>query len=107
MWALFAAVAVAIAVTYWRLPPTELYNVSRSGFDNAAGRVVVFLGFPTAIAAVAVLGFVHERLRGRWVLPVSLVTVVLCASIAWPGVVDEANLDVKWSNSLALIGTRP
>lgn len=105
VWALYAAVAVAIAITYWRLPQAELYHVSRSGFDGAAGRVVIFLGFPAALAAVAILGFVYERLRGRWVLPVSLVALVLCASIAWPGVVDQANLDAKWSNGLALIGT--
>jgi hypothetical protein len=105
VWALFGVVGVAMLVTYWRLPPAELYHVSRRGFDGGAGRVVVFLGFPTALAAVAILGFVYERLRGRWALPVSLTALVLCASVARPGVVDEANLDVKWSNAFAAAGT--
>jgi hypothetical protein len=105
VWALFAADAVAIAVTYWRLPPADTYHVSLSGFDGGASRVVVFLGFPTALAAVAILGLVYGRLDGRWALPVSLLALALCASVAWPGVVDEANLDAKWSNAFAVAGT--
>jgi hypothetical protein len=105
VWALFAADAIAIAVTYWRLPPADTYHVSLSGFDGGASRVVVFLGFPTALAAVAILGLVYGRLDGRWALPVSLLALALCASVAWPGVVDEANLDAKWSNALAVVGT--
>jgi hypothetical protein len=104
VWLLFLAVATAIFVTYWRIPPRETYHVSLSGFDGAASRVVVFLCFPTALAAIAILGLVVERLRGRWVLPSSLLALVLCASVAWPGVVDEADLDVKWSNAFPAAG---
>ncbi len=105
VWALFAADAIAIAVTYWRLPPEDTYHVTLSGFDGGASRVVVFLGFPTALAAVAILGLVYGRLDGRWALPASLLALGLCASVAWPGVVDQANLDAKWSNALAAAGT--
>ncbi len=105
VWALFAADAIAIAVTYWRLPPADTYNVSLTGFDGGASRVVVFLGFPTALAAVAILGLVYGRLDGRWALPVSLVALALCASVAWPGVVDQADLDAKWSSAFAAAGT--
>jgi hypothetical protein len=101
---LFAADAVAIFVTYWRLPPAETYHVSLSGFDGGASRVVVFLCFPTALAAIAILGLLAERLRSRLLTPVALAALILCASVAWPGVVDEADLDVKWSNALAPAG---
>ncbi len=96
--------ATAIFVTYWRIPPRETWHVSLSGFDGGASRVVVFLCFPTALAAIAILGLVVERLRGRWVLPVSSLALVLCATVAWPGMVDEADLDVKWSNALPVAG---
>jgi hypothetical protein len=95
---------VAIAVTYWRLPPEQTYHVSLSGFDGAASRVVVFLCFPAALAAIAVLGLVVEHLRGRWVGGVAVGALALCATVAWPGVVDQADLDVKWSNAFAAIG---
>jgi hypothetical protein len=103
LWALFAADALAIFVTYWRLPPRETYHVSLSGFDGGAGRAVVFLCFPTALAAIAVLGVVFERLQPR-LRPVALVALVLCASVGWPGMVDQADLDVKWENVLPATG---
>ena len=104
VWLLLSADAVAIFVTYWRIPPRETYHVSLSGFDGATSRIVVFLCFPTALAAIAILGLIVERLRGRWVLPVSLAALVLSASVAWPGIVDEADLDVKWSNAFPAAG---
>jgi hypothetical protein len=103
VWALFAADAVAIFVTYWRLPPGQTYHVSGSGFDGGASRVVVFLCFPTALAAIAVLGLLVERLRPR-LRATALAALVLCASVAWPGMVDQADLDVKWENALPLAG---
>jgi hypothetical protein len=101
VWLLFLAVATAIFATYWRIPPRETYHVSLSGFDGAASRVVVFLCFPTALAAIAILGLIYERLPVRWP---ALLAVALCATVAWPGVVDEADLDVKWSNAFPAAG---
>jgi hypothetical protein len=104
VWTLLAADAAAITVTYWRLPPGETYHVSLSGFDGAASRVAVFLCFPSALVAIAILGLVVERLPGRWGGPVAFAALLLCASVAWPGVVDQADLDVKWSNAFAAVG---
>jgi hypothetical protein len=104
IWTLLALDAVAIFVTYWRLPPVQTYHVSLSGFDGGASRVVVFLCFPAALAAIAILGLVFERLHGRWAKRVALTAFLLCASVVWPGVVDQANLDVKWSNAFAAAG---
>jgi len=86
------------------VPPRGTYHVSLAGFDGAASRSVVFLCFPVALAAIAILGLVVERLHGRWARPVALLAFLLCASVAWPGVVDEADLDVKWSNTFAATG---
>ena len=104
VWALLAADAVAIFVTYWRLPPADTYHVSLSGLDGGLSRVVVFLCFPTALAAIAILGLLVERLPGRRAGPVALAALLLCASVAWPGVVDQGDLDVKWSNAFAASG---
>ena len=104
VWALLSADAIAIFVTYSRLPPAETYHVSLSGFAGGASRVVVFVCFPGALVAIAILGLVVERLHRGWARPVSLVALLLCASVAWPGVVDQADLDVKWSNAFAAVG---
>ena len=43
LWALLFATAGLIAITYWRLPPEELYNVS----EEEPGRPGTRLVFPT------------------------------------------------------------
>lgn len=99
--AAFAVVAVEILVTYSRLPARELYHVSGSGLEGGLSRALVFANFPTALAALAVLGVVYERLRYR---AVAIVAAVLCAVVFWPGVVNEANLDARPVNATAAIG---
>jgi hypothetical protein len=47
VWAIVAAMAVAVLVTYARLPAGELYNVSHSGLRGGLSRVLVDLNFPT------------------------------------------------------------
>jgi len=97
VWILYALDAVAIFVTSSRIPPHELYHVSHSGLEGGASRVLVFLNFSTALAAIAVLA-----IAGRG-LP-AVVAGVLCAVVAWPGVVDQANLDAKWINGVPALG---
>ena len=105
VWAGYALVALAILITYARLPIDELYNVSGSSLLDSAGRVVVFAGYPTALVAIAVLAVVVDRLRTPWVSLVAVVAVVLCVTVAWPGVVEQDDLDVKPANALAAAGT--
>ena len=103
VWALLVVVAVEIAFTYSRIPSRELYHVSGNGFEGGASRVLVFLNFPVALVALAILGVVHERLRsGR--RAIAAVAAVLCAVVFWPGVVSQANLDARPVNALAAIG---
>ena len=82
------------------------------GLDGAASRVVVFLGFPVALIAIAVLGLAADRLlasglagpRRRAVSGTALVAFALCATVVWPGVVDQGDLDAKPVNALAAVG---
>jgi hypothetical protein len=97
--ALFAIVAAEILVTYGRLPASELYHVSGTGLEGGASRVLVFLNFPTALVAVAVLMLAYERAR-----VVAVVGIALCAVVVAPGVVSQADLDAKWINAVPALG---
>jgi hypothetical protein len=101
---LFAALSVAIFVTYARLPAAELYHVSGTGFTGGASRVLVFLNFPAALVAIAVLVLLAERARDRASVSAAIVGVVLCLPVFWPGVVDEADLDARPVNAVAAVG---
>jgi hypothetical protein len=105
IWALFGIVAVAVVITYARIPPEELYHVSGSGVLSGFGRAIVFLNFPVALAALPLIALAADRLRDR---PVAVATAViaggLCAVVFWPGVVDEADLDVRPINALPAAG---
>jgi hypothetical protein len=103
VWALFVLVAVEILVTYSRLPARELYNVSGSGLEAGLSRALVFANFPTALAAIGVLGAVAPRLAPR-LRPLALVAGVLCAAVAWPGMVRESDLDARPVNAIAATG---
>lgn len=103
MWALWGAVLVAVVVTYARLEPAELYHTSSDGLAGGLSRAVVLLNFPlalVAIAAVLVALDVLPRSAG-WV---GAAAIVLCAVVAWPGVVDQDDLDARWVNAAPACG---
>jgi hypothetical protein len=97
VWLLFALDALAVLVTYSRTPADQLYHVSGSGLEGGASRALVFLNFSTALAAIAVL-----LVAGGGFL--ALVAGLLAAVVAWPGVVDQANLDARWINVVPAVG---
>jgi hypothetical protein len=103
VWAVVAAVLIAIAVTYSRQPAAELYHVSRSGLPGGLSRVLVELNYPDALIAVAVLGFVAGRLALRLV-PLAIVAAALCVVVLIPGVVSQSDLDAKTVNVLPALG---
>jgi hypothetical protein len=105
VWIGLGLVGLAILVTYARLPLDELYNVSKTGLEGGAGRLLVFAGYPTALVSIAILALVVDRLRTRWVSAVALVAALLCATVAWPGVVEQSDLDAKPANVPAAAGT--
>jgi hypothetical protein len=100
---LVAASAVAVFVTYSRLPTAEFYNVTRSGARGGASRVLVDLNFPDALIALAVLGviapFLSRRLRA-----VAAVAAVLSLVVVVPGVVRQSDLDAHWINVVPALG---
>ena len=105
VWTGLGLVALAILVTYARLPLEELYNVSCGGLEGGArarGRL-------RRLSHVA-RGHRDPRRRRRpaadtWVSVVAVVAAILCATVAWPGVVEQDDLDVKPANALAAAGT--
>jgi hypothetical protein len=101
VWSLFGLVALAILVTYSRVAAHELYNVTGEGLAGGLSRVLVFVNYPTALAAIAVLALVTDRIGARWP---ALVALGLCLVIIVPGVVDQGDLDAKWINALPALG---
>jgi hypothetical protein len=95
---------VAICVTYSRVPPAELYHVSRAGLAGGASRVLVFSNFPVALVAIAILGVLPFRRDGDRLSRVAVVAGALCCAVFWPGVVDQANLDARPVNAIAAAG---
>ena len=102
VWAIFIVDAIAILVTYSRLPAHELYHVSGSGMRGGLSRVLVDSNFPAALASIAILVVLLDRLRRLRVVAVA--GIVLCLPVFWPGVVDQANLDARPVNAIAGIG---
>ena len=104
VWGLFALVALAIAVTYARLTTAELYNVDVEGLAGGLGRALVFLNYPTALVAIAVLLVVADRVGRPGTSVVAALAGLMCAFVAWPGVVDEADLDARPVNAIPAAG---
>lgn len=103
-WGLYAVVAVEVLVTYVRLPAEQLYNVSGSGLEAGAGRTLVYLGYPTSLAVIAVLPILVDRLDRPIATLTALASLGLCLTIGIPGVLEESDLDAKPANALAGIG---
>ncbi len=104
VWVLFGVVAVEILVTYSRLPAAELYHVSGSGAIGGASRALVFVNFPTALVAIAILAVLFHRLMGRFTAGAALIGIALSAAIFWPGIVKQSDLDARPVNAIPAVG---
>lgn len=112
LWALWIAVAAATWATNARTPVRLLYAVDSAGIRAGAGRVLVLLDWPVALAAVALLAVAVERLLARpstgrfrrTVVLLSVLSVALCATVAVPGVVDPEHVDGRLVNAPAAVG---
>lgn len=102
VWLAIAAVAIAVLVTYARLPPSELYNVSEEGLTLGLGRTLVFLNFPIALAAVP-LALVAAAILARPAATVAALLVAASAGLV-PFVVDQSDLDAKPANAVPAAG---
>ena len=101
---LLGVVAVEVLVTYARLPASELYHVSGSGLEGGASRALVFLCFPCGLVALAILAIGFDRLPGRGMRTAAVLAAAACATVFWPGIVDQGNLDARPANALAALG---
>jgi hypothetical protein len=104
VWVLVALAAVAVLETYWRVPASELWKVTGTGPSGGASRAFVFLGYSPALASSAVLAIAVDRLDDRRATLLGVLALVLCATVAIPGVEDPNDLDAKWSNLPAVLG---
>ena len=102
-WGLWALVLAAILVTYSRLDLEELYHVSGEGLAGGLSRALVELNFPISLVAIALALVALGALeRGAWWIGAP--AIALCAVTAWPGVVDQDDLDARWVNTLPALG---
>jgi hypothetical protein len=104
VWSLFALVALAIVFTYSRLPPESLYHTSGGGLEAGAGRALVFAGFPVALVAIPIAWIAVARLRTRLAVAGGVLATILCATVGFPGVIDQTDLDARPVNALAGVG---
>jgi hypothetical protein len=104
LWAVFAVVAVAIAVTYTRTPVRELYHVSVGGPSAGLRAVLGFAGFPAALMALAVLPLALDRLRRTIVLVGALIAGSLAATSLLPGALGDDAIDARPPNVFAALG---
>jgi hypothetical protein len=105
VWALLLATTAVVVITYSRLPPEELYNVSAEGLALGLGRALVFLNYPVSLVAIPIAWLAAERIGSRGAFWAAGVATVLCAVTAWPDVVDQNDLDAKIINAVPAIGT--
>ena len=104
VWSLFALFALAILVTYSRLPADALYHTSGEGFDAGGSRALVFAGFPVALVAIPLAWIAVARIRTRLSVTAGALATILCATVGFPGVIDQGDLDARPVNALAGIG---
>jgi hypothetical protein len=112
IWALWIVVAAATWATNARTPLHLLYAVSHAGIRAGAGRVLILIGWPIGLAAVALVAIALDRILARpstrrfrrIVVALSILAVALCATIALPGAIDPDHLDAKPVNAPAAIG---
>jgi hypothetical protein len=109
VWAMWALVVAMIFVTYWRLSPDtpdatdDLYHVSGNGLAGGLSRVLVELNFPVALVAILVVLVAMDALpRAAWA--VAGPAIALSAVVAWPGVVDQDDLDARLVNAIPALG---
>jgi hypothetical protein len=111
LWVMWIVVSGATWATNARIPVSSLYGVEHNGVVSAAGRVLVLLGWPIALAAIPLAGVAVERYlstpgagSASVVVGLFVVAVVLFVTIAWPGAQEGSHLEARFVNVPAAIG---
>lgn len=104
--AVLGLVLLAVFATYARLPGDELYRTTQNGVSGGAGKALVFLNYPVALVALAVLMLTVDRLRPRAprAVTTAVVAAALCLVVVVPGVVSPDHVDAKPINVLPALG---
>ena len=97
VWLVYGLVAAATVVTYWRMPPGTAYHFTDSGASGAASRLVTYLSFPVAVAAIGVAWAVCSRRA-------AVIVTVLCGVAIIPGVISTSDLTARWVDLPAALG---
>ncbi len=100
-WGIWAALTVAVLVTYSRIDPAETYHVSREGLAGGLSRGLTLVNFPIALVAVALALLAMAALPAAawWAAGPA---IALCATIPW--FVDQDDLDARWVNAIPAAG---
>ena len=104
VWALVLLDALAVLVTYSRIPPEELWNVSVGGIEGGLGRTLVLLNFPIGLIALALAPLAADRIGTRRSYAAAAAVVPICLVVAIPGVVEAGDVDAKWANAVPALG---
>ena len=100
-WALWAAIALCVLVTYSRLDPALTYHVSRDGLAGGLSRAVTLVNFPIGLVAIALVLVAVPALPTRaW--RIAGPAIALCATI--PLFNAPKNLDAHWGNAIPALG---
>jgi len=104
VWSLIGLLLCAVFVTYWRLPAADLYNTSVEGFRGGAGRALVQANFPSvSLVAIALVLVAVSALPARaW--SIAAASIALCLVTAWPGQVQQSDLDARAVNVIPALG---
>lgn len=97
VWAMYAAVGAATILTYWRMPLGTAYHFTDSGASGAASRLITYLNYPVAVAAIAIAWAVCAKRT-------AVVVTALCGFAFVPGVVSSSDLTAHWLNAPAAAG---
>jgi len=103
VWVLWGIDIALVLVTYSRLSTDELYHVSNDGLAGGLSRTAVLLDFPIALVAIALVVVAMAVLprRAWWIAGPA---IALSAVVAWPGIVEQADLDAKPVNVVPAAG---
>jgi hypothetical protein len=104
VWSMFAAATTAVIVTYSRLPPEQLYNVTGTGFVHGGlSRALVYVNFPVGLAALAMLLVQADRMTLERRLA-AVAAVVLWIPVFSSRVLSQEHLDATWRNAIPAAG---
>src|SRR5206468_10416945 len=93
-----------LIVTYSRLPPERLYNVTGSGFVHGGlSRALVYVNFPLGLAALAMLLVLADRMSFERRLA-AVAAVVLWIPVFSSRVLSQEHLDATWRNAIPAAG---